>query len=74
MLHDHVSDSLSSTLGNKDNTDVWSSEELTKLSINLLVSGISFDDHEVLLSTLVSLAHAGQKKTSDCGGITDSGD
>ena len=71
MLHNDISHSLGGALRDENNAYISSSEESTELLINLFISSVSLNDHEVLLSTLISFSHSCEKETSDCGLITN---
>ena len=65
MFNNHIPDSLSDALGDQHDSDIVPGEEGPQLLINLFISGVTFNDEEVLLTSLVSLAHPGQKETSN---------
>ena len=74
VLDNHIPDSLSSALGNQHNANIGPGEETAKLGVDLLVSGVTLDDHEVFDSTFVTFAHAREQQTSNSGSVSDSGD
>ena len=74
VLNNHVPDSLGCSLGNQDNADVGPGEVLAKIGVNLLVSSVALDNHEVFHTTFVAFTHAREQQTSDSGRVSDGGD
>ena len=74
VLDDHIPDSLGRALRDQHDADVGPCQEAAQSRIDLLISRVALDNHEVFVATLVAFAHAREQQTSDRGRVADSGD